>query len=73
MVLGRRPKYRQKRIFHSFLFVIQNVASDYTLRHLQNWFFHLYVSLKPFHGKTSEAVVRKCSSKWVFLKFRKVY
>ena len=64
MVLGKRPKYQQKRILdHSILFIIGNVASGYSICHLENWFFHLYVSLKSFHGKTSEAVVRRCSSK----------
>ena len=52
MVLKKRPKHQQKQILHhSFLFIIQNVASGYTLCHLDNWFFHLYVSLKSFHGR----------------------
>ena len=52
MVLGKRLKYQQKQILHhSLLFIIQNIASGYTLCHLENWFFNLYVSLKSFHGR----------------------
>ena len=52
MVSVKRPKDQHKRILdHSFLFTIQNVASGYTLCHLENWFFHFYVSLKSFHGR----------------------
>ena len=36
--------------FKSFVFTIQNVVSGYTLCHLENLFFYLYVSLKSFHG-----------------------
>ena len=52
VVSGKGPKHQHKRILdHSFLFTIQNVASGYTLCHLENWFFHFYVSLKSFHGR----------------------
>ena len=54
MVLEKRSKYQWKRILdHSFLFTIQNVASGYTLCHLENWFFHLYVSAKHFMEERS--------------------
>ena len=39
------------RSFVIFLFTIQKIASGYTLCHLENWFFQLYVSLKSFHGR----------------------
>ena len=52
MALGKRPKYQQKQILHhSFLFIIQNDVSGYTLCHLENRFFHLYVSLRSLHGR----------------------
>ena len=52
MILGKRPKYQKKQILHhSFLFIIQNVASGYNICHLENWFFHLFLSLKAFHGR----------------------
>ena len=52
MVSEKRPKYQYKRILdHSFLFTTQNVAYGCTPCHLENWFFHLYVSLKSLHGR----------------------
>ena len=54
MVLGKRPKYQQKRILdHSLLFNIQDVASGYTLCHLENCFFHVYLSLNRFMEERS--------------------
>ena len=44
MVLGKGPKYYiiyYIVLHHLFLLIIQNVASGYTLCHLENWFFHL--------------------------------
>ena len=73
MVLGKRPKYQQTQILdHLILFIIRNVVSGYRICHLENWFFHLYVSLKSFHRRTSEAVVHRCSSKQVFLKISQI-
>ena len=80
-VSGKRPKHQQKRILdHSFSFTIQNVASGYILCHLENWFFQLYlcffkiVSWKSVVSPiNSEAVVRRCSSKQVFLKTSRIF
>ena len=50
--LRRETKLSVEINFTSFVFInIQNVASGYTLCHLENWFLHLYISLKSFHGR----------------------
>ena len=44
MVSGRRPKYHWKQILDlSFLFTLQNVASGYTIYHLENYIFLSFV------------------------------
>ena len=60
MVLGKRPKYQQKQVLnHWFLFIIQNVASGYTLCHLENW-----------HNKNSIIKTDKHCTKYVQNKTR---
>ena len=58
MVLEKRPVETIIRFYLSFEMLLLVI-----LCHLENWFFHLYVSLKSFHARTSEEAVRRCPSK----------
>ena len=64
MVSGRNTKYQYKWILDLLiLFTIKNVASGYTLCHLENRFFHLHVCFK--------IVARKSEVSPYKLKYRK--
>ena len=53
MVSRKRTIYQYKQILDlSFLFTIKNVASGYTLCHLENYFFFLYISFKIMTRKS---------------------
>ena len=60
MVLGGRPNYQKKRILDlSLLFTIKNVTSGYTLCHLENCFFLLYVYFRIVTWKKTELEYRE--------------
>ena len=68
MVSGKRPEHQQKQILDlSILFTIKNVASGYTLCHLENSCVALYVCFRIMTPKSIVSTINWNTEKYTTL------